>query len=156
MCEIGFFIPFCNQKRYFTFFSFWLDEMVMSQKQQIKLPIIWELRIRKTCQIEFSYLLVILSGIFRFQALFIKFHEFLLLGFPFLDTKPSKINETRLFICDLQIMYRSTYRDFWKSLQGFFFETQSHSYSVFFGSLKVSSAEGNPYSNVFVQTQSLQ
>ena len=44
---------------------------------------------------------------FRFKALFIRLHKFLLLGFPFLDTKSSKINETKLFICDFQIMYRS-------------------------------------------------
>ena len=30
--QIEFFTPFCNQKRYFAFFSFWLDKMVMTKK----------------------------------------------------------------------------------------------------------------------------
>ena len=45
--------PFCNQKRYFAFFSFWLDKMVMNQKQQMKLPRILGLRIKSFYRIEF-------------------------------------------------------------------------------------------------------
>ena len=37
-CWIEFLTSFCNQKPYFAFFSFWLDKMVMSQKEQMKLP----------------------------------------------------------------------------------------------------------------------
>ena len=32
ICKIEFLFAFCNQKRYFTFFSFWLDKMIMSRK----------------------------------------------------------------------------------------------------------------------------
>ena len=32
LCRIQFLTSFCNQKRYFAFFSFWLDKMVMNQQ----------------------------------------------------------------------------------------------------------------------------
>ena len=52
-CRIEFLTPFCNPKRYFAFFSFWLDKMVINQKQQMKLPTILRSRIRKFDEIEF-------------------------------------------------------------------------------------------------------
>ena len=47
-------IPFCDQKRYFAFLSFYVDKMVMKQKYQMKLPIIPGSRIRKFHGIGFS------------------------------------------------------------------------------------------------------
>ena len=67
-CRIEFLTPFCNQKRYFAFFSFWLDKMVMNQKQQMKLPTISGLRIRKFYRIEFLTLFVTQNGIWCFSA----------------------------------------------------------------------------------------
>ena len=46
--------PFCNQKRYFVFLSFYVDKMVMKQKYQMKLPTIPRSRIRRFDGIEFS------------------------------------------------------------------------------------------------------
>ena len=46
--------PFCNQKRYFAFLSFYVDKMVMKQKYQMKLPTIPRSRIRRFDGIEFS------------------------------------------------------------------------------------------------------
>ena len=50
---LNFWPAFCNQKRYFSFFSFWLDKMVLSQKWQMKPPHFVRSRIKKSCRIAF-------------------------------------------------------------------------------------------------------
>ena len=37
-CRIQFLTPFCNQKRYFAFFSFWLDKMAMTKNSKWNHP----------------------------------------------------------------------------------------------------------------------
>ena len=50
--------PCCNQNRYFTFLSFWQDNVIIKQKYQMKLPTIPRLRIRKIYGLNFLFLFV--------------------------------------------------------------------------------------------------
>ena len=51
--RIEFLTPFCNQKRYFAFFSFCLGKMFMTKQQQMTPPTIQGSRFGKSCWNEF-------------------------------------------------------------------------------------------------------
>ena len=67
---ILFLSSFCNPKQYFTFFSFPLDKMAMSQNIANKTTHNLKLADKKLVKLKFSYLLVTLNGIFCFKVFF--------------------------------------------------------------------------------------
>ena len=69
--RIEFLIPFCNEKLYFSFFSFCLDKMFMIKKQQMTPPTIQGSQFGKTCWNKFLTLFCNQTLYFLFFSLWL-------------------------------------------------------------------------------------